>query len=220
MLDLPSDHGLSALYANFMTIQLYPAPCTDEGRGAPPQQESPAMSDDPPRFELKTPDGEDRARRVCSACGFIDYVNPKIVAGAVVTDDEGRILICRRAIEPSRGLWTLPAGYMELSESVEDAARREAREEAMADIALDALLAVYSVPRISQVQIFFRARLLSPIAPGPESLEVSLRHWDDLPVEALAFPSVRWALDDWRAAKGQTAPVPVMRTQTADGSVL
>lgn len=176
------------------------------------------MNDGPPRFELKIPDGEDRARRVCTACGFIDYVNPKIVAGAVVTDELGRILICRRAIEPSRGLWTLPAGYMELGESVEDAARREAREEAMADIELTGLLAVYSVPRISQVQIFFRARLLSSIAPGPESLEVSLRHWDDLPGDALAFPTVRWALDDWRAAKDQAAPVPVMRTQTADGS--
>lgn len=176
------------------------------------------MTDRPPRFELKTPDGEDRARRICADCGFIDYVNPKIVAGAVVTDDQGRILICRRAIEPGKGLWTLPAGYMELGESVEQAAMREAREEAMADIALDGLLAVYSVPRISQVQIFFRARLLSPIAPGPESLEVSLRAWDDLPVDTLAFPSVRWALDDWRAAKDQAAPVPVMRTQTADGS--
>ncbi len=176
------------------------------------------MSDAPPRFELKTPQGEDRARRVCSACGFIDYVNPKIVAGAVVTDDDGRILICRRAIEPSRGLWTLPAGYMEQGESVEEAARREAREEAMAQIELDGLLAVYSVPRISQVQIFFRARLLSPIAPGAESLEVALRHWDDLPVDALAFPTVRWALDDWRAVLGQAAPLPVMRTQTADGS--
>ncbi|MCH8488782.1 MAG: NUDIX hydrolase [Oceanicaulis sp.] len=176
------------------------------------------MTDNAPRFELKTPDGEDRARRVCSACGFIDYVNPKIVAGAVVTDDQGRILICRRAIDPSRGLWTLPAGYMELSESVEAAAVREAREEAMADIELDALLAVYSVPRISQVQIFFRARLVSAIAPGPESLEVSLRHWNDLPMDSLAFPSVRWALDDWRAARGHSAPVPVMRTQTAGGS--
>lgn len=176
------------------------------------------MPDRRPQFELKTPQGEDRERRVCAACGFIDYINPKLVAGAVVTDEQGRILICRRAIEPGRGLWTLPAGYMELGESVEAAARREAREEAMADIALDALIAVYSVPRISQVQIFFRARLLSAIAPGPESLEVALRAWDDLPMEDLAFPSVRWALDDWRASLGQGAPVPVMRTQTADGS--
>ncbi|WBQ10240.1 NUDIX hydrolase [Hyphomonadaceae bacterium ML37] len=176
------------------------------------------MTDRAPRFELKTPDGEDRARRVCAECGFIDYVNPKIVAGAVVTDDRGRILICRRAIEPGKGLWTLPAGYMETGESVEQAAMREAREEAMAEIALEGLIAVYSVPRISQVQIFFRARLLSSIAPGPESLEVSLRRWDDLPMDALAFPSVRWALDDWRAAQSQTAPVPVMRTQMADGS--
>lgn len=176
------------------------------------------MTDRSPRFELKTPDGEDRTRRVCADCGFIDYVNPKIVAGAVVTDDQGRILICRRAIEPGKGLWTLPAGYMELGESVEQAAMREAREEAMANITLEGLIAVYSVPRISQVQVFFRASLLSNVAPGPESLEVALRAWDDLPFGALAFPSVRWALDDWRAARGEAAPVPVMRTQTADGS--
>lgn len=177
------------------------------------------MPDRRPQFELKTPQGEDRERRVCAACGFIDYINPKLVAGAVVTDEQGRILICRRAIEPGRGLWTLPAGYMELGESVEAAARREAREEAMADIALDALIAVYSVPRISQVQMFFRARLLSAIAPGPESLEVALRAWEDLPMGELAFPSVRWALDDWRASLGQSAPVAVMRTQAPDGSV-
>ncbi|KAA5803872.1 NUDIX hydrolase [Alkalicaulis satelles] len=166
-----------------------------------------------PSFEIRTPEGEDRERRVCGQCGFIDYVNPKIVAGAVVADDLGRILICRRAIAPRTGFWTLPAGYMEEGESVEAAARREAREEACADIELDALLGVYSIPRISQVQIFFRARLKSEIAPGPESQEVRLCAFEDIPRATLAFPSVHWALDDWMAARGQPAPVPVMRTQ-------
>ncbi|MCC5997299.1 MAG: NUDIX hydrolase [Oceanicaulis sp.] len=176
------------------------------------------MTGPEPRFDIRTPDGEDRARRVCARCGFIDYVNPRIVAGAVVTDDSGRILICRRAIAPRVGFWTLPAGYMEQGESVEEAARREAREEACAEIALDGLLAVYSIPRISQVQIFFRARLVSDIAPGPESQEVSLLGWDALPMDALAFPSVRWALEDWRAGRDQPVPVPVMRVQDETGA--
>jgi ADP-ribose pyrophosphatase YjhB (NUDIX family) len=83
-----------------------------------------------PEFELKTPPGDDRERRVCATCGFVDYVNPRIVAGAVVESADGQILMCKRAIEPRKGFWTLPAGFMEQGESVADAARREAREEA------------------------------------------------------------------------------------------
>jgi len=144
-------------------------------------------------FRLGVPEGEDRVRRICNHCNFIDYVNPKIVAGSVVTKGD-LILLCSRAIEPRRGFWTLPAGFMEEGESVEDAARREAREEACADIEIDRVLAVYSVPRISQVQIMFRARLISEIAPGPESEEVKLVHWRDIPWSRLAFPTVVWAL--------------------------
>ena len=96
-------------------------------------------------FKLEIPAGDDRIRRVCAHCRFVDYVNPKIVAGAVVTKDD-RILLCKRAIEPRKGFWTLPAGFMETGESVEEAAIREAREEANADIRIGQLLAVYSVP--------------------------------------------------------------------------
>ncbi|MEL6258947.1 MAG: NUDIX hydrolase, partial [Pseudomonadota bacterium] len=116
-----------------------------------------------PAFNSSVPDNDDRERKICTHCGFIDYVNPKIVAGSIVS--KGRqLLLCRRAIEPRAGFWTLPAGYMEEGESVEDAARREAQEEAMADIEIERLLAVYSVPRISQVQVMFRAELTSDIA--------------------------------------------------------
>ncbi len=120
-------------------------------------------------------------------------MNPKIVTGAVVFKDD-YILICRRAIEPRKGFWTLPAGFMEEGESVEEAARREAREEACAEIEIDGVLGVYSVPRISQVQIMFRAKLLSDIAPGPESEEVKLVRWADIPWSQMAFPTGIWAL--------------------------
>ncbi len=145
-------------------------------------------------FSLRVPDGDNRERHVCDTCGFINYVNPKIVAGAVVSAGD-RILLCRRAIEPARGRWTIPAGFMEERETVEAAALREAREEACADIGLEALLAVYSIPRLSQVQVIFKARLQDErIAPGPESLEVALVRFEDIPWTDLAFPSVHWAL--------------------------
>ncbi len=175
------------------------------------------MADLDPAFTRRVPADDDRKRDVCDHCGFIDYVNPKIVAGAVVESSDGRILMCRRAIEPRIGFWTLPAGYMENGESVADAAAREAHEEACAEIEIIDMLGMYSIPRISQVQIFFRARLSKPdIAAGPESQAVALYYWDEIPMEDLAFPSVRWALEDWRARKGQTGIAPAMRTQSAD----
>ncbi|WP_440958599.1 NUDIX domain-containing protein [Oceanicaulis sp. LC35] len=174
------------------------------------------MTDTYPDFHHVTPEGEDRERRVCRTCGFIDYVNPKIVAGVVAISDDGRVLMCRRAIEPRSGFWTLPAGYMEQGESVEEAALREAREEACATLELEGVLAIYSIPRLSQVQIFFRARMSDPhFAAGPESREVALYDWDALPLPDLAFPSVKWALDDYRAGHGRDLG-PAMRTQGPD----
>ncbi len=96
------------------------------------------------------PAGDNRARLVCDACGYIQYDNPKVVVGAVAIWQD-RILLCRRAIEPRTGYWTLPAGYLELNESTEDGAMREAREEAGAELRLNGILAVYNIPRISQV---------------------------------------------------------------------
>jgi len=103
-----------------------------------------------PLFRRVVPEGDNRERQVCDSCGFIAYENPKIVVGSVVRH-EGRVLLCRRAIEPRSGFWTLPAGYLELHETPEEGAMREAVEEAEARIALRGLLAVYAIPRLSQV---------------------------------------------------------------------
>ncbi|GAN76018.1 hydrolase [Acidisphaera rubrifaciens HS-AP3] len=123
-----------------------------------------------------------------------------MVVGTVVVDD-GCVLLCRREIEPRRGYWTLPAGFLELGETIEDGARREAWEEARARISLDGVLALYSISRIGQVQVMFRGRFDGPaaFAAGPESQDVALYRWDDIPWDSLAFPSVRWALHAWRA---------------------
>lgn len=175
---------------------------------ADPARLSPPPPSSGPRVRM-VPPGEDRERLVCPDCSYIAYENPKIVVGAVVTDDEDRFLLCRRAIPPRKGFWTLPAGYMELNETTEQGAAREAMEEAGARIAIDALLAVYNIPRLSQVQMIYRARLSNPaIAAGPESLEVGLFSWKDIPWDELAFPSVVWALHEWRDRAGQTGFAP------------
>ena len=117
--------------------------------------------------------------------------------------------MCRRAIEPRKGWWTIPAGYLELGETPEEGAAREAWEEARAKIAIDDLLAVYTVRHISQVQMLFRARLLDPhVEAGPESEEVALVAWDALPWDELAFPTVRWVLEHFDARRGQPAAPP------------
>lgn len=170
-----------------------------------------APPSDPPTanllFSRKVPAGDTRERDVCATCGFIAYQNPKIVVGAVVAAGE-QLLLCRRAIEPRRGFWTLPAGFLEEGETLEAGARREALEEAEAEIAIDALLAVYSVPHISQVQIFFRAALQGAFAAGPESLEVALFAPGALPRAEFAFPSVQWAIDAYFAARGREGFAP------------
>lgn len=151
---------------------------------------------------LEIPEGDNRERLVCPDCGFINYENPKIVVGAVI-GHEGKILMCRRDIHPRRGYWTIPAGYLELNETVLEGARREAREEACADIAIDRVLGIYNVPRISQVQIIYRASLSKPeYGVGEETQEVGLFAWDDIPWEEIAFPSVHWALNHYRAVEG------------------
>lgn len=153
-------------------------------------------------FVRRIPDGDSLERDVCATCGHVHYVNPKIVVGSVCSW-HGRILLCRRAIEPRSGFWTIPAGYMEERETPNEGAAREAWEEALAKIEIDRLLAVYSVPRISQVQLIFRARLVSPdFAPGTESLETRLFAWEEIPWDKLAFPSVHWALKHHRQVDG------------------
>jgi len=180
----------------------------DPNAPAPPPRRTPLSDLAAGDFVRRVPEGDSVERMVCGSCGFVHYENPKVVVGAVVAWRD-RILLCRRAIPPRRGYWTLPAGYMELNETSMDGAAREAWEEANARIAIDGLLAVYNIPRISQVQLIYRATLLSAeVSPGVESLEVGLFAWDEIPWDELAFPSVRWALDHFAETRGDPAAAP------------
>jgi ADP-ribose pyrophosphatase YjhB (NUDIX family) len=143
----------------------------------------------------RVPEGEDRERSVCSACGTIHYQNPKMVVGCLV-EHSGRILLCRRAIEPRHGYWTIPAGFLELGESAMAGAARETHEEAGARVQILAPYAHFDVPHIGQAYLMYRARLLhDDFQPGPESLEAKLVAPADIPWGELAFPVVRFALE-------------------------
>ncbi len=156
------------------------------------------------RFVRRVPQGDDRERLVCPDCSFVAYENPKIVVGSVVAAGN-RVLLCRRAINPRAGFWTLPAGYMEMGETVTEGAQREAWEEARARIVIHGVLAVYSFARLSQVQIFFRAGFAEPgFAAGQESSEVKEFGWDEIPWSEIAFPSVRWVLRTWHDTRLHT----------------
>jgi ADP-ribose pyrophosphatase YjhB (NUDIX family) len=171
-----------------------------------------------PEFIRGIPEGDNRERMICADCGHVAYENPKVVVGSVIVADDA-VLMCRRAIEPRRGLWTLPAGYLELGETLEEGAAREALEEAQAEIVLDGILGVFSISRIAQVQVIFRARFAQPITPrfaaGAESMEVALFPWQRIPHDQIAFPSVTWALDAWRQAGPLPLGVPA-RNPTTD----
>lgn len=154
------------------------------------------------------PQGDNRERLVCPDCDYVAYENPKVVVGVVATWD-GKLLLCRRAIEPRHGYWTLPAGFMEMGESPEEGAAREAWEEARAELEIRDLLAVYSLRHISQLQLFYRAKLSSPhVSAGPESEEVGLFSFDRLPAAELAFPSVHWAIGHFQQVRGLTTFAP------------
>lgn len=143
----------------------------------------------------RVPEGDSLSRAMCDACGLIQYQNPKIVVGCLPTHGD-RILMCKRAIEPRYGLWTLPAGFMENNESAAEGAAREALEEANARVDIEDLYTVYSIPHISQVYMMFRARLLdTDVSPGVESLEVKLVREEEIPWEQLAFAMVRRTLE-------------------------
>ena len=144
--------------------------------------------------ELQIPQGDDRHRHVCSDCDTIHYQNPHIVAGCLPIY-ENKVLLCKRAIEPRHGFWTLPAGFMENGESTEQGALRESWEEARADIDLDGLYTLFSIPEINQVYMLFKGTLSNlNFAPGPESLEVGLFTEDEIPWDQLAFPVMKKTL--------------------------
>jgi len=143
---------------------------------------------------FRIPAGDNRPRHVCEGCGLIHYSNPKIIAGCLPIWDE-QVLLCRRAIEPRHGLWTLPAGFMENGESTQDAARRETKEEACARVEIGDLYCYLNIPHISQVYVIFIARLLDlDFAAGEESLEVELFHEAEIPWPKIAFPAIDIAL--------------------------
>jgi ADP-ribose pyrophosphatase YjhB (NUDIX family) len=156
----------------------------------------------------KIPPDDTIERLVCNECGFINYINPKIIVGAICTWQD-KFLLCKRSIPPRIGYWTMPAGFMEEGETAIEGAMREAQEEACAEIQIDALLGIYNISRLSQVHLIYRAQLLSSsFSAGPESQAVELYDWNDIPWENLAFPSVHWALSHFKEVEGQTDFAP------------
>lgn len=150
--------------------------------------------------ELRIPQDDYRARHICTACHTIHYHNPKLIVGAIPEWQDGRILLCRRAIEPRHGLWTLPAGFMENNETTLEAAARETREEANAHVEIGELYTLFNLPYISQVHLLYRARLLDlDFSPGAESLEVKLFKENEIPWDRLAFRPVRYTLEHFFA---------------------
>jgi len=146
----------------------------------------------------KIPEGDNKPRICCENCGTIHYSNPKMVVGCLPVW-EGKILLCRRAIEPRKGYWGLPAGYLENKESVEEGALRETLEESGAEVDIVRMHAIYNIPRISQVYIFFLANMRGPeLDPGEESLEARLFELDEIPYEEMAFPSSSYAIRKYK----------------------
>jgi len=151
----------------------------------------------------RIPPGDALPRHVCDACGSIHYQNPKLVVGAV-PEWEGRILLCRRAIEPRYGYWTLPAGFMENDETAAQGAARETLEEAGARIDLIAPFSIISVPYVNQVHVFYRARLVNlDFKPGEESLEVELFAEEQIPWKDISFRTVGLTLKNWFADRAR-----------------
>ncbi len=148
---------------------------------------------------LSIPDGDNRPRYVCVKCTTIHYQNPKLVIGSIpVWEQDGKlqVLLCKRAIEPRYGYWTLPAGFMENNETTSDAAERETEEEAGANIELGNLFTLLNVAQVHQVHLFYLARLIDlDFSPGIESLEVQLFEEHEIPWDDLAFPTIRLTLE-------------------------
>ena len=165
--------------------------------------------------ETKIPPGDHLPRFVCTGCGMVHYKNPLLVLGCV-PEWEDKILLCKRAIEPRLGYWTVPAGFMENGETMQEAAARECYEEAMAKVEITSLLAIVNVTRANQVHVMFRAKLLQPeFGAGSESLEVGLYTESEIPWNDLAFPSGEFTLrkyyEDRRAGRDDHHFTELMR---------
>ena len=164
-------------------------------------------TDKGPRIQT-VPSGDSKSRLICPECNYIAYENPKIV-NAVIAPYNGKILLCSRAIEPRKGYWTLPGGFMEIKETVKEGALREAFEEANAKGTIGPLLGVYQSARTSDVILVFRMDMpTDQIAPGPETIEAKFFDWKDIPWDDLAFSWVARSLQYYNATKGQAIIQP------------
>ena len=153
------------------------------------------------KVAISIPEGDNRPRHVCSHCRFVHYQNPKMVVGCVVEHDN-KVLLCKRAIEPRYGLWTLPAGFMENDETTMQAAARETIEEAGADVEITQLFSMFSLPHIDQVYMLYRARFKEvAFSAGTESLEVGLFSEAEIPWDEMAFPVITESLKRFFADK-------------------
>ena len=151
----------------------------------------------------REPPDDNRERAICSSCGTIHYENPLNVVGTVPVW-EGRILLCLRNIEPRKGFWTLPAGFMELNETTEQGALRETEEESGAKVRLGPLFTLLNVPHVGQVHLYYRAEMTGPgLAPGPETIEARLFDESEIPWDALAFKTVKVTLEHFFADRRQ-----------------
>ena len=147
--------------------------------------------------EQRIPPGDNHKRYICSACGSIHYQNPKVIVGTLPVYQQ-QVLLCKRAIEPRKGFWTLPAGFMENKETTEQGALRESLEEAGASIVAPQFYRLFDLPHISQVYVFYRGELdAGQYQAGPESLDVKLFDEADIPWDELAFPVVKHLLKEY-----------------------
>lgn len=181
--------------------------------------------------DFRVPQDDHVERHICPSCGHIQYLNPKVIAGIIPEWEDGRILMCRRAIQPRLGLWTFPAGFLELGETSGQGATREAREEAQADVEALELLAVINVPYVSQVYLIHRGRLRAEHhGPTLESSEVRLMREEEIPWEEIAFPtiwhSLQYFFEDRRRGQYsvhtldlQFRPRAPERTEIAGGNI-
>ena len=160
------------------------------------------------RVALKTPPGDTKERWVCDACDTVHYQNPRVVVGCV-PEKEGRILLCKRAIEPRYGYWTVPAGFMELGETIAQGAARETLEEACAAVTIGHLFASVDVVQAGQLHLFFTATLDSGFAAGDESLDVKLFAKDEIPWDEIAFRSGKFALEKYLEDDGRNQGVHI-----------
>ncbi len=162
----------------------------------------------------RVPDGDNRERAVCDACNTVHYRNPLAVVGCVAERD-GRILLCKRAIEPRYGYWTVPAGFMELGESLAEGAARETLEEACATVEMGHLFASVDVVDAGQVHFFFTGKLVSDIAAGEESLDVGMFAPDEIPWDDIAFSSGKFALEKYLEDGGENRGVHIHELRRA-----